>query len=248
MASDSYPVLSKEVMHQLLDIQSSNTQEVVGHFGKLETDLVNSSDNSPEKEIPNFNEIIRVATGDDDRVAFRTFRTHMWHTHPTPDVGTCEPPSGEDLMQSMSWGYPDHNPEKKRATWELVVASEGLWWYRASPALQSIYFELQDRDEEVLNSLSKHLRRYADALVVLAKNNLITTAILITKLGQVDFKWLANLLTMRPDLLAYLRDEFPLDSMHKLINASPPSYVECSTDIAIWGTAFPGFFVALVDA
>lgn len=245
MASNPHPIVPRGIMRELLDIQAANTQEVVGHFGSLPTTPWDSS--SPAEEEPNFAEIIRVATGDDDRVAFRTFRSFMWHTHPEPEVGVCEPPSGEDLMQCMSWGWPDHNPEKKSASWELVVATEGLWWYRASPALRDLYFNLQDEDEEVLNTFSKQLRRYADALVVLAKNGLISHVILAAKLALVDFPWLAGLLTKRPDLVEYLRSEFPLDSMHKLASSSPASYLEEARHLALWRVPFPGFWVALVE-
>lgn len=204
------PVLTEEQSDRLRQLQRDSLQEVVGHF-------VSCSGEGDALGV----QLEQVARGDDDKVAFRDHHPLIWHTHPTPTVGSTEPPSAPDLMQILSWGYPDYNPQKWTHAWGLVVASDGFWWYRATKALKTLFFEMQDRDEELQNLFAKRTQRYCAAVLTLFKNELVPYETLVHRLRTIDFGWLTGVLQRRPDLVAYLHDEFPLESMHKLMHPVP---------------------------
>jgi hypothetical protein len=203
-----------------LQVLQQDIREVVGYFN---TDIHD-----------NLIEIIgidTVAHGDDDQVAYRELRPYVFHTHPSGNQP--EPPSGEDFMQALTWGFPDFNREKKHSTLELVVSHEGFWWYFASERLLALYYDLQDNDQEEQNRVSKKMLRYLTAVTTLFKNGLISAEKLIDLVNTLQFYWLAEVLRNNDGVLQYLCSEFPLESMNKL------SIVDC--------TEMPGFFLKLTN-
>lgn len=203
-----------------LQILQQDIREVVGYF---DTDITDTN-----IEIIGIN---TVAHGDDDQVAYREWRPYVFHTHPSGNQP--EPPSGEDFMQALTWGFPDFNREKKHSTLELVVSHEGFWWYCASERLLALYYDLQDNDEEEQNRVSKKMLRYLTAVTTMFKNGLISVEKLIDLVNTFQFDWLAEVLRNNDGVLQYLCSEFPLESMNKL------TIIDC--------TEMPGFFLKLTN-
>lgn len=195
-------VISPSITAELMRLQKENPQrEVVGFF---DTDETGSHATA----------FTVVSYGDDDKVAFRDFHPYMFHTHPSdPNLLVEEPPSGEDFMQALTWGYPAYNAEQRSSTREVVCSAEGLWHYAASPALRETYFALE---EHAQSNLAKALCRYLNVLVTCYKNKLIGYGCLTQNVETIDFSWMAGLLQKNPELLAYVEEEFPLSSMGKL--------------------------------
>ena len=206
----SHPTLTDVHREALYTILKNNPlQEVVGYF-------------SIEPETTNILEIIEVARGDDEKVAYREFQEYPFHTHPLSTLKMSEPPSGEDLLQSLSWGYPDFKEKKRGCTWECVVASEGLWWYRPTVGLKQFYFDLQETDEEQQNYIAKQVVRYMNAVGTLFKNRLIDLREFLSRSHMIDFAWMQELLMKNPVFLTYLNKYFQLASMIKLkVNKYP---------------------------
>ena len=205
------PHLSEKHKSTLFHILKDNPkQEVVGYFE------VDESADATEAVIVDVKE---VARGDDETVAYREFNPYVFHTHPLSALRMAEPPSGEDLMQALSWGYPDFNEKKRSCTWECVVASEGLWWYSGTGELRDYYFELQDRDEEMQNYLAKQIVRYANVLGTMLKNRRLTLAEFIKRLEVIDFYWMQKLIQDNESFLRDLEKQFPLAAMAKLTEA-----------------------------
>jgi len=206
----SHPTLTDVHRDALYTILKNNPlQEVVGYF-------------SIEPGTKNISEINEVARGDDEKVAYRDFQEYPFHTHPLSTLKMTEPPSGEDLLQSLSWGYPDFNEKKRGCIWECVVASEGLWWYRPTIGLKQFYFDLQEIDEEQQNYLAKQTVRYMNAVGTLFKNRLIDLRDFLSRSHMIDFAWMQELLMKNPVFLTYLDKYFQLASMKKLkVNKYP---------------------------
>ena len=200
----------------------------VEYGGNIVSELAELQKRNPEREAVGYftvekkdagvlvTEYSVVAFGDDDRVAFREFREYPFHTHPVNLHGMPEPPSGEDFMQCLSWGYPEFNPDMKSSAGEVVVSSEGLWHYRASEALVRLYFDLQRTDEQQQNLLAKTMCRYLTAVTTIYKNSMISLEKLFDLTGTLQFGWLETVLQKNPSFLKYLTAEFPLESLHKL--------------------------------
>ena len=216
-----HPIISNKHKKTLYDLLQNNPkQEVVGYFTVSDSEPIEVAD------------VHEVARGDDETVAYREFKPYAFHTHPLSSLRMSEPPSGEDLMQALSWGYPDFNEEKRSCTWECVVASEGLWWYRATDGLRKDYFDLQDVDEEKQNYLAKQIVRYINVLGTLLKNKRIALREFIERQQLVDFYWMQQLIVDNPVFLEYLEKQFPLATMSKLaeikykdLRVSPGFYV-----------------------
>jgi len=240
------PAVSLERARFLLDLQKSNPEkEVVGYLkidkrqqaignvdDVLATDPLEPTGPEADLALLEVNEAIVVAYGDDDKVAYREHRPYVFHTHPVNRLGHHEPPSGEDLLQALSWGYPDYNAEKKHSELELVVASEGLWWYTSRPELRQYFYGLQDADEQRQCDFLKLTQRYLVAVVACYQNGLIALERFISALETLQFSWMAEVCRKNPGLLSYLRQEFPLEAMNKICTAEWP---DC-----------PGFFVVFV--
>ena len=211
-----------DIIEKLKSLQSSNTREVVGYL-----------DLDPDTNLVTDAHV--VAFGDDDKVVFREFRPFPFHTHPSDTLAMEEPPSGEDFLQSLTWGYPEFNETKKYSEAELVVSSEGFWWYAPSPELRHMYYALQDTAEHEQSLLAKRMCRYLNALSALFKNNLISREKFMDLVTTLQFSWLSTVLNNNPGFLKYLQQEFPLDSMSKLATTS-------SYDLQM-----PGFFIRFVN-
>lgn len=222
---NTFSMKMHEEIVKKLQILQQDSREVVGYFD-VNNDIIENNNNSIE--IVGIN---TVAHGDDDRVAYREWRPYVFHTHPSGNQP--EPPSGEDFMQALTWGFPDFNGEKKHSTLELVVSHEGFWWYCASERLLALYYDLQDNDEEEQNRVSKKMLRYLTAVTTLFKNRLISVEKLIDLVNTFQFYWLAEVLRNNDGVLQYLCSEFPLESMSKLC------IVDC--------TEMPGFFLKLTN-
>jgi hypothetical protein len=202
---NSNPKLTDDQMNRLYCILNDNPlQEVVGYF--------RTDENNSQSVL----EIVEVAKGDDEKVAYREFNPFPFHTHPLSALRMAEPPSGEDLVQSLSWGYPDFNEKKVHCTWECVVAAEGLWWYRGTPGLLAIYFDLQDVDEEKQNYLAKQTIRYCNVICAMLKNNMMTLVDFFRRNEMMDFAWMSEILEKNNSFLQYIQKQFPLESMTKL--------------------------------
>lgn len=215
----------KNIVGELVELQKRNPErEAVGYFTveKKDTGVLAT-------------EYSVVAFGDDDRVAFREYREYPFHTHPVNLHGMPEPPSGEDFMQCLSWGYPEFNPDMKSSAGEVVVSSEGFWHYRATEALVHRFFDLQKTDEQQQNQLAKAMGRYLTAVTTIYKNSMISLEKLIDLAGTLQFGWLQTVLQKNPSLLEYLTAEFPLESLHKLADETgfedTPGFHLCFTDI-----------------
>lgn len=173
-----------------------------------------------------------VAFGDDDKVAYRTFHPYVFHTHPLGEIFTKEPPSGEDFLQALSWGYPDINDKMESSTWELVVTSEGFYWYRASIALKTFYFSLQASNSlEEQHCLAKYMLLYLNISVVLLKNDIIPLDLFLKIVRTINGPWMSHFLQSNEELLRYLGNEFPLHSIGKLIDSGLSRYVHSGFDI-----------------
>jgi hypothetical protein len=208
------PNLSESQRKSLTQILASNPkQEVVGYF-EVDSDRA-------------VLELHEVARGDDEKVAFRDFQKFPFHTHPLGALCMPEPPSGEDLLQALSWGYPDYNAEKRHTQCECIVASEGLWWYSASDSLRDLFFGLQDTDEEKLAYFSKQLVRYLNVMVACFKNKILAFQDFLVHLRTVDFNWMAALFDKNPGLVSYLEGQFPLGCVAKLRHIKFPALSVC---------------------
>jgi len=206
------PVVSEDSIKNLRDLQRENPErEVVGYLEVEE-----------ENGIALVKTTTVVAHGDDDKVAYREHRPYVFHTHPPNFHGHWEPPSGEDYLQSLSWGYPDYNADKKFSRAELVVSTEGFWWYTSRPELREFYYSLQDSDEQRQCDFKKATMRYLTAVVVCFQNKLISLEKMTCLVEILQFSWLAKLLRQNGGLLEYLKTEFPLESMHKLCEVELP--------------------------
>jgi hypothetical protein len=173
-----------------------------------------------------------VAYGDDDKVAYREFHPFVFHTHPMGEFFSKEPPSGEDFLQALSWGYPDFNEKLESSTWELVIAPEGFYWYRASKGLKMLYCDLQTSNSlEEQHCLTKYIHLYINIAVVSLKNDIIQLDMFLKIIKTINGPWMSNFLQSNNELLQYLSKEFPLHSIEKLTDSEFSKYFHPGFDL-----------------
>ena len=74
---------------------------------------------------------------------FEKFHSCTWHTHPLQPKCDCDPPSPEDLMESVKWGGLDSQYDYQSA-FDLVIDRTGFWIYGATPGLRALFRETKD--------------------------------------------------------------------------------------------------------
>ena len=133
---------------------------------------------------------------------------YTFHTHPPIKSFDWYPPSGVDLLNTLTWGshpkYKDDGYEVIYSELEFVITKGKIFIYQASEDLREKFQNLDHEDKKRIYDL---IEFYLEVKANLVMNDKIPIEKYLNSLKEIDLNYILNFLKRNPSWCKYWDDE-----------------------------------------